>query len=29
VHLGKTDQAVRRHLVGYLRDLIYAVPINA
>ena len=29
VHLGKTDSAVRRHVVGYLRDLIHAVPINA
>jgi CubicO group peptidase (beta-lactamase class C family) len=26
VHLGKTDAAVRRHLVGHLRDLINAVP---
>jgi CubicO group peptidase (beta-lactamase class C family) len=26
VHLGKTDAAVRHHLVGHLRDLIHEVP---
>jgi CubicO group peptidase (beta-lactamase class C family) len=28
VHLGKTDVAVRRHLVAHLADLIHSVPIS-
>jgi len=28
VHLGKTDSAVRRHLVAHLTDLIHSVPIS-
>ncbi len=29
VHLGKTDSAVRSHLVTQLRDLVNAVPISS